>query len=64
MIDRAKQAIAWAEIMSSDSPRWYKPWHRGYVQAMKDIQLILSNDFFAVVVPLNEYKAIRNWRDY
>ena len=57
MVDRREQAIAWAETMSNDKPRWYRPWHRGYVQAMKDIQLILSDDFAVDIIPLNKYRA-------
>ena len=58
MVKRREQAIAWAKTMSNDKPRWYRPWHRGYVQAMKDIQLILSDDFAVDIIPLNEYRAI------
>jgi len=58
MIDRKENVLNWVNLMSSDKPRWYRPWHRGYVQAMKDIQLILSDDFAVDIIPLNEYRAI------
>ena len=56
-IDRTENALDWVKLMSANKPRWYRPWHRGYVQAMKDIQLILSNDFAVDIISLNEYRA-------
>jgi hypothetical protein len=56
-INRTENVLEWVKLMSKSKPRWYRPWHRGYVQAMKDIQLILSNDFAVDIISLNEYRA-------
>ena len=46
-----------AEIMSSNKPRWYQRWQRGYVQALKDIQYFLDPELNIAIVPLSEYRA-------
>jgi hypothetical protein len=57
-VDKLQQALLWAEIMSSSKTPWYRPWHRGYVQALKDIQYFLRDDCSVVIMPIEEYKAI------
>ena len=60
-IDPLNQARLWAETISSDKPKWYRPWHRGYVRALKDIQIILADDCPVVVMPLEEYRAVEGY---
>jgi hypothetical protein len=60
-IDALSQARLWAQTLSSDKPRWYRFWHRGYVQALKDIQVILDDDCPIVIMSLSEYKAIEGY---
>jgi len=43
--------------MSSNKPRWYQRWQRGYVQALKDIQYFLDPELNIAIVPLSEYRA-------
>jgi hypothetical protein len=56
-VDKLQQAILWAEIMSSGKTPWYRPWHRGYVRALKDIQYFLRDDFAVDIILLNKYRA-------
>jgi len=60
-IDALSQARLWAETLSLQKPRWYRFWHRGYVQALKDIQVILDDDCPIVIMSLSEYKAIEGY---
>ena len=57
MIDlRMKTIINWCKTNSNIESRWYRPWHRGYEEACRDILLLLEQDVY--ITTLLEYKAI------
>jgi len=46
----------WVELHATDKAPWYRPWHRGYIQACRDL-LFLEKANIAIL-PLEEYRAI------
>lgn len=50
---------AWCELHASDKVHWWRPWHKGYIQACKDILLLSKSE--VSVMPLNEYKALEGY---
>lgn len=51
-----KNLKIWLELNAVDKVAWYRPWHRGYIQACRDALYLLEKDI--VILPLEEYKAI------
>jgi len=40
----SSSAKMWATLNASSKSPWYRPWHRGYIQACKDILLLLDEN--------------------
>jgi len=68
----SSSAKMWATLNASSKSPWYRPWHRGYIQACQDILLLLQEDCPVEVIPTEEYRAIEgfieglkndSWRD-
>ena len=47
---------AWCGLHASNKAHWWRLWHRGYIQACRDVLILLDSE--VLIVPLEEFKAI------